>query len=228
MATTEDLVDNVFVDYIEKHKEEFDLEHLTLRERASKNLNDFLEKNESLNTFNQKQRIILISSSFDKQTNSAVAWLISNGVDITTYTFAPIILGNEYFLNVEKVLPPAYIRDFLIDIPGRPFKNPTSNKSQYVRTNLPRINMLFEWKIIKKGDKLSIRNFDDSKATVVDDRFVKFKGETIKYNEWGLKVTGWSSICIYEWAILESKGETLFKLRAKKMKELTNDSSKKI
>src|SRR3712207_8389409 len=46
---------------------------LPIYEKASRILNDFLEKNNALKTFNSKQRIILIASSFDKQTLSAAA-----------------------------------------------------------------------------------------------------------------------------------------------------------
>jgi len=52
------LVDKVFSKYIEKHKDEFELGELTPAEKGKRIINDFLIKNNSLKTFNQKQRII--------------------------------------------------------------------------------------------------------------------------------------------------------------------------
>jgi hypothetical protein len=49
---------------------------------------------------------------------------------------------------------------------------------------------------------------------------VRFNGEEISYNNWGKKVTGWSSINIYEWAMLSSIKKTLQELRTEKMAEL--------
>lgn len=96
--TPDELMDKIFSSYIEKHREEFDLETLTANERGRRIINDFLKNNNSLKTFNKKQRIILIASSFDPQTLSAVSWLISNNVDISCFMLLPIRIGNQVFL----------------------------------------------------------------------------------------------------------------------------------
>ena len=44
--------------------------------------------------------------------------------------------------------------------------------------------------------------------------------KNLTYNQWGQKVTGWSSICIYEWAIHKETGKTLDVLRRKKWNKL--------
>jgi hypothetical protein len=49
--------------------------------------------------------------------------------------------------------------------------------------------------------------------------------KNLTYNQWGRKVTGWSSICIYEWAIHKETGKTLDVLRRKKMKQIESESS---
>ncbi|MDU4545932.1 MAG: hypothetical protein E6Y69_03930 [Clostridium botulinum] len=90
IKTPDDLVDKIFVSYIEKYKDEFELGELTAYEKASRILNDFLEKNNALKTFNSKQKIILIASSFDRQTLSAAAWLIANDVDISCFKLSPM------------------------------------------------------------------------------------------------------------------------------------------
>lgn len=223
--TPDELVDKIFSSYIEKHREEFDLETLTANERGKRIINDFLKNNNSLKTFNKKQRIILIASSFDPQTLSAVSWLISNNVDISCFMLLPIRIGNQVFLQVDRILPPPNIEDFYVEIDKKnilePIEKATSN---ITRTNLPRMQKLLEWNLLRKGDKIFIKNYDvsESEAEVIDSKTVKFKNSVLKYNAWGQKVTGWSSICIYEWAIKSENGKTLDQLRREKMDELEN------
>lgn len=221
IKTPEELVDNIFSSYIEKNKFEFDLKELTANEKGKRILNEFLRNNNATKTFNQKQRIILIASSFDRQTESAVAWLISNKVDISCFTLTPIEINEQTFLQIDKILPPPQIEDFYIDILERELPIQGVNK----RTNLPRMPELFEWKILKNGDKLLIKGHDKSEAEVVDTKRVKFNEENMTYNQWGQKITGWSSICIYEWAIHKESDKTLNELRMKKIEQIESNSS---
>lgn len=225
IKTPEELVDKVFSPYIEKKEAEFDLKGLTPNEAATRKLKEFLNANKGINAFNRKQRIILIASSFDDQTLSAVAWLVYNNVDISCCTLSPIRINDHIFLQVEKVLPPPSLEDFYVDISEG--KSPAQGKEPSTgikRTNLPKMPQLFEWGILKKGDKLSIRNHDKSEAEVVDAREVMFNGEQLTYNQWGQKVTDWSSICIYDWAVRED-GKTLGELREDKMAQETESEA---
>lgn len=70
----------MFVSYIEKYRAEFETEetkHLTNVELATREIESFLELN-NYYEFNAKQRINLVSSDFDNQTLSTVAWLNKN------------------------------------------------------------------------------------------------------------------------------------------------------
>jgi hypothetical protein len=226
IKTPEELVDKIFSSYIEKNKAELDLKELTANEKGRRILNEFLEKNKATKTFNQKQRIILIASSFDRQTISAVSWLISNKVDISCFTLTPIKINEQIFLQVDKILPPLQIEDFYIDILERGL--PVQDGGPIIgikRTNLPRMPKLFEWGILKRGDKLSIKNYGNSEAEVLDARGVKFNEENLTYNQWGQKITGWSSICIYEWAIHKELGKTLDELRMKRIEQIESETS---
>jgi len=104
IKTSDELVDKIFTSYIEKYKNEFELGNLIAYEKATRILNDFLEKNNAVKTFNSKQRIILIASSFDNQTLSAVAWLIANNVDIGCFELSPIKIMELCLLNKEEIL----------------------------------------------------------------------------------------------------------------------------
>lgn len=79
---------------------------------------------------------------------------------------------------------------------------------------------LMEWGLIKPGDTVVIVNQDNSEATVLDHKFVRYNGEDISFNAWGSKVTGWSSICIYDWARTSDSDKTLGELRREKMEEI--------
>ncbi|KEI78908.1 hypothetical protein N452_09945 [Clostridium botulinum A2 117] len=224
VKTPDDLADKIFASYIEKYKDEFELGELTAYEKASRILNDFLEKNNVLKTFNSKQRIILISSSFDKQTLSATAWLISNNVDISCFDLSPMKIAEEYFIDINKILPPPALEDFYVEVDDkRPSTCTTKRNTSITRTILPGMNKLFEWKTIKTGDIVVIKNRDNSEATVIDSKYVNFKGEKLTFNKWGQKVTGWSSIGIYDWVIIKGQDKTLYEMRQEKMLSLERE-----
>lgn len=222
IKTPDDLVDKIFTSYIEKHKHEFELGELTAYEKASRILNDFLEKNNALKTFNSKQRIILIASSFDKQTLSAAAWLIGNNVDISCFELSPIKIEDSYFIDINRILPPPSLEDFYVEVDNR--KLPTYKRDTPItRTALPGMDKLFEWGIIKAGDIVVIKNVDNSEATVIDAKYVDFNGKKLTFNKWGQKVTGWSSIRIYCWAMIKGSDKTLHEMRQEKMLSLENE-----
>jgi len=45
-------------------------------------------------------------------------------------------------------------------------------KYTITRSYLPRMDKLFEWGVIKAGDAVVIKNFDNSEATVIDTKTV--------------------------------------------------------
>ena len=220
IADPDDLVDRIFVRYIEKHPHEFTPGDLTYPELGKRIVTDFLQKNNAERTFNQKQRIILLASDFDEQTLSAVAWLISNGLDIAAFRITPKRFQKQLFFDASRVLPPDNIEDYYVDI-ASPEKNAVGRATvTRTRTNLPRMKKLMEWSLVNAGDILVIVNQQDSEAEVVDHKRVRYKGEVISFNEWGSRVTGWSSICIYDWAKHKDASKTLAELRREKMDEM--------
>jgi hypothetical protein len=223
ISTPESLVELVYSSYIELHKDEYELGDLTPSEKARRELNKFLSTNDALKTFNKKQRIILIASSFDPQTLSAVAWLNSNGVDVICLNFTPVFIGEQSFLSIEKILPPAQLDDFYVGLAR--VGSTVGSTIALKRTFLPQMDKLFEWQVIKAGDSLEIKCFEKSEAIIIDQAFVKFNDEKISYNNWGKKVTKWSSINIYQYAVLSSIKKTLHELRMEKMAELEAKAS---
>jgi RecB family endonuclease NucS len=83
IKSSDELIQNIFAPYVEKHKDEFDNgPGLTSSEIAQRQFNDFIDRN-GIKNFNENQRIILVAGDFDGQTLSAVAWLNSYHVDNT-------------------------------------------------------------------------------------------------------------------------------------------------
>lgn len=66
---------------------------------------------------------------------------------------------------------------------------------------------------VKVGDKVFVKKFPDLAAFIHDGQRVIFNGEIIYINQWGQKVTGWSSINIYENVVLEKTNQTLDLIR---------------
>lgn len=223
IKTPDELVDKIYQHYIEKF-ESISKSELTSNERAKRNLNSFLEENNAINTFNKKQRIVLIASSFDEYTLSAVSWLIANKVDISCHSLEPIQIENDYFIEVTKILPPLKLEDYYTNIKSKNLKSEIKTKSNITRTTLPNMAKLFEWKILKKGDQIKIKGHDESIATIIDSKKVLVDNSEIKYNEWGQDITGWSSINIYAWTILINENKTLDELRREKMEAIENES----
>lgn len=73
---------------------------------------------------------------------------------------------------------------------------------------------LFALGRLPAGTTLTIRGREHSAARVLDGQTVEFKGERLSFNDWGQRVTGWTSIRIYTMACL-TDGRTLDQLRDK-------------
>ncbi len=226
IKTPDELVDKMFSRYISKRKNlttSTSTEVRSPRELAQKELTDFLKLNNiNVSGFNARQRIILIASEFDEQTLSSSAWLIRNGVDLSCYTLSPCRVGTTTLLDFSRILPSETDEDFYVGISstGTSLELDSGSKSVKGRTALPRMQKLFEWNIIKAGDRISMKNFENSVAIAIDPKVVEFNGVRMKYNDWALSIAGWSSISIYDWAVLDSAQKTLGELRSEKMKEL--------
>ena len=220
IADVDDLVDKIYAKYIEKHRSEFSIGDLTCPELGRRIATDFLEQNNAQRTFNQKQRIILLASDFDEQTLSAVAWLISSGVDIAAFRITPRRCRDQHFVEATRVLPPDEIQNFYVDIASPVRGSAPRMEAPRRRASLPRMNKLIEWGIIKAGDFVELVNHDNSDAQVVDHKTVRFRDRTMTFNDWGTSITGWSSICIYDWAKKKDDNKTLSELRREKMDEI--------
>lgn len=222
IADESELVEKLYAPYIERHRPEFDLGDLSPSEYAHRKLKDFLAGNQSARTFNQRQRIVLIASGFDDETLSSAVWLSNQGIDIACLQLAPMDIDGAIFLRCETMVPLPKAADYLV-----PFADAGARRAAPVaqaegaakarRRFLPRMAKLFEWGIVAPGDVLTLKGYDGHEAMVIDAQMVEYKGQPMRFNQWGQTATGWSSIAIYDWAMKD--GRTLFDLRAERMAE---------
>lgn len=86
-----------------------------------------------------------------------------------------------------------------------------SKKSE---ANLPKMDKLIEFGLIKPGDKIYITvSSDDSTATLIDGKYVDYQGKKLTLNDWGCRITGWKSIRIYAYIAIVGEIETLHQKR---------------
>ena len=218
IESPEELVNASYAHYLEKYDTEYNGD-LTPHERARKQLNQFLITNKCEDHFNKKQRIILVASDYDETTLSACAWLIKNGVDLKLVKITPQELNGQKQIEVTTVMPTKDESEYFLDLVKHEEAELPNGKSKIERQNKPRMDKLIEWGIVSIGSNLFIKGYPEEIAEIIDTKNVKYKGEKMSFHKWGCKVTGWTSICIYEWAIEVGKSETLDELRTAKMLE---------
>lgn len=216
----EDLVNKVYAPYIEKHRDEFEVkyESLTSTELGMRKLIDFLEKNNALQDFNERQKIILVASDFDDQTLSAVAWLNKNSVNMSCYKLIPYKHNEEIIIHVEKLLPLSHYDDYYVDLIHPTTPSSTSSK-RISRRSLPRITTMLKWGVVKPGDIIQAKDRYDEGELLANGN-VLVDGKELSLHQWLKEVYGWSSVRSYAFAVHKETGKTLSEIRKEYMDRL--------
>ncbi len=215
IESVDDLVKKVYAPYIEKYRSEFELGELTSYELGIRKLNEFLTVNGAENSFNKKQKIILVASDYDEQTLSAVAWLNSNNVDMSCFKLTPYKINNEVFLNAEKILPLTDYDDYYVNLMDKTM--PTAKQYKDItRRSLPKIDTMLEWGVVKEGD-IIIAKGRGNEAILQKNGSVLVAGKEISLLAWLKEVFGWSNIATYDFSILKENGKTLAQIREEYM-----------
>jgi len=214
-ATIKDVnefVEKVYVSYIEKYPDEFKSDERNRLELGTKKLKDFLKKNSSSNSFNKKQVIIITASDFDERTLSSVAWLNSNGVDISCIKLMPYKINDDIFINTQRILPLLEYDDFYTKISD---KTPRikKRKPSIEGTQPLRVKEMLQEGIIKPGDEIVAKDDNDQRGILLENGNVEVKGKVKSINNWLKEYYGWSSINSYHFAFHSEKNKTLDELR---------------
>ena len=188
-------------------------------EIALKELEMFLEANNiDSNRLNKKQRIILVASEFDAQTLSAVAWLNTNNVDISCYQICLNRTEDKIFIDMKKLLPVDDYNDYFVNISKK--TNNTFRKQRngaITRRQLPKIDTMLEWGIVKPNDKIIAKNTNEE-CILLESGLIRTKdNEEMSLQQWLKNITGWSSVETYVFSIHAATGKSLSELRAEYM-----------
>lgn len=93
-------------------------------------------------------------------------------------------------------------------------------KKKRTDADLPNIEKLIDLGLVNIGDELYITtNPDASKAKLIDTNKVEYNSEVMTLNQWGCKVTGWTSIRIYAYTCIVGETETLHDKRLRIIKD---------
>ncbi|MBM7408732.1 hypothetical protein [Methanococcus maripaludis] len=155
----DELVKLVYAPYIEKYRNEYEIGELTSYELGIRKLNEFLDANDVTN-FNEKQRIILAAGEYDEQTLSAVAWLNKNNVDMNCFQLTPYKINDECYINAEKILPVSGYEDYYVNLMDKS-KYVSKKTKDITRRSLPKISDMLEWGVVKPGDVIKAKDYDD-------------------------------------------------------------------
>lgn len=218
IKSTDELIQNIFAPYVEKHLSEFAQQPgLNSSEIAKRFLSDFIELN-NITVFNARQKIILVASEFDEQTLSAVAWLNSNQVDISCYQICPYKLDENVLIDMKKILPVVDYEDFYVNITKKDGLQ-RDRKKDISRRTLPKIDSLIEWGVIRPGDTIIAKGRTDE-AVLQEDGQVKSEAGIMSIQQWLKRVFGWSSVETYGFSVDKKSGKTLSELRQEYMEKM--------
>lgn len=218
IESVDDLVKKVYAPYIEKYRSEFELGELTSYELGIRKLNDFLNANGAENSFNKKQKIILVASDYDDQTLSAVAWLNSNNVDMSCFKLTPYKINDEVYFKAEKLLPLTDYDDYYVNLMDKTAPAEKKRKDTTARRSLPKIDAMLDWGVVKAGDIIIAKGRDDE-AILLKNGNVTAEGKEMSLLAWLKEVFGWSNIATYDFSILKENGKTLAQIREEYMKK---------
>ncbi len=215
IENADDLVKKVYAPYIEKYRNEFEIGELTSYELGLRKLNEFLKFNGAENSFNKKQKIILVASGYDEQTLSAVAWLNSNNVDMSCFELTPYKINNEVFLNAEKLLPLNDYDDYYVNLMDKALPSVKQHKD-FTRHSLPKIDVMLEWGVVKAGDIIVAKGRSDE-GTLLKNGNVSVAGKELSLLAWLKEVFSWSNVATYDFSVLKESGKTLSQIREEYM-----------
>lgn len=211
IKSTDELVQDLFAPYVEKHKSEFSqVAGLTSSEIAKRELQEFIDAND-ISSFNNHQRIILVASEFDEQTLSAVAWLNNNQVDISCYQICPFKFNGSILLDMKKLLPLVEYDDYYVNV-AKKGSIQKGRKKDISRRSLPKIDAMLDWGVVKAGDIIVAKGRSDE-AVLQSNGQVKTAAGTQSMQQWLKNVFGWSSVQTYAFAVHKESGKTLLEIR---------------
>ena len=85
--------------------------------------------------------------------------------------------------------------------------------SDRTRRYYPRLANMLEWGVLQINERLYIEGHEDQAALLLNKNDVAFDGHIMRINDWAKLVTGWESVNVYRYTIVDRAGKTLGQLR---------------
>lgn len=112
----------IYQDYLNKQR---------INENSEVKILEFLD-NEDVQ-LNQNQRIIFVSANYRKEVTSTVMWLLSKyKLKIQCFKATPYVFGEQYFLNIEQIIPVKEAEDYTIKMAEKAQED--SNSQEELKT----------------------------------------------------------------------------------------------
>lgn len=163
--------------------------------KAAESIYNLLGDNFDEDLFNNKQKIILVAFSFDDETFSSVAWLSENGIDIQCIEIQVYENKEEQFILPKKILPALKSEDFYVEFKTGNTK--ALKKKSGTRRNLPRIDKLIEWGVVKPGDKLYATDRKGEAILLENCNVINEQEKEESLSSWLKDVLNYSSVKTY-------------------------------
>lgn len=213
LRTVDDLVLHLYAPYIQRHESLPDTR--TAAEWGRKKLSDFILANDIDRTrLNHAQKIVLVGAAFDPDTKSAAAWMAANGIPMQVIEVRPCTVGDDYFLNIQQVIPVPTYEDFYVDVTTPRVKRTSgSTSSTSTRRQRLRLSDLFDAGKVKSGDPISFKGREETATLTATQKCVVNGGPEMSLLQWTKGVTGWGAVNVYDWVRHDPTGKLLEELR---------------
>lgn len=110
-----------------------------INENAENNLSDFFDNTDYTELqLNQgsSQRIIMVAGNFRKEVTSTILWLMNYKLRIQCFKVTPFIFNEEYFLDIEQIIPLKDVEDYVISMADKAQEDVLNQETEKVRFGL--------------------------------------------------------------------------------------------
>ncbi len=227
--SVEDIVKKVYSGYLMRS------ENIATKEEAEeegkKRIESFLTTHETLEQFNNEQRIILVASEFDEDTMSSSAWLLSHGINISCIRVSPYKTktehGDDYLFEIRRILPLGLLEDFYTGVRGESTRTSRNRGTRRQRT-FPRLKDMIEANIVQEGDEVYFKGREDETLSIIhNDGRIEYNGTLCTLNEWAKKfiTTPSGTNNAYLSTVVKKYDKTLADLRKENYDKLSGNGS---
>jgi len=128
--------------------------------------------------FAQDVRIILVSADFSKEVTSTAIWLNKKNLDVRCVRIEPYKLKDHILMDIQQIIPLPEAEYYQVQLRKKEEEERQSNDARTKNSNFL-FSMVKSIVQIEPGAILSHANDPKETCEVIDDRLVKFRGETM-------------------------------------------------